>query len=628
MRLTARLERDKETMPEPAPDFTPYLNVRSASTPSWSPDGASLAFLTDISGVSEAWRTRVASERDGSSETTPAWPDQLTFGGERVSAAVFAPEDERIVLASDQGGSELTQLLLLPREGGALQPLTSAPNAIAQFADWSPDSQRLLYASNTRDPRYFDIIERDLATGEVHQWPLPEGTNWAVRYSPDGQSILTMRVETLFRDRLYLIDRASGTARPITREINARHGSHHAAAWAADGRSLYTLTDEGRDFSNLALLDLTAGNLRYLTDEAADYDGMAVSRDGRLLALTANVEGYSRLDVYDVSGGWDTRKALPFSDPGRSVISEPRWSRDGRKLAFTRESSTAPRDVWVWDAERDELAQATRSATGGLPRATFVEPALVRYPTFDGREIPAFLYTPAGREPRDLPTIVYVHGGPESQFRPIFNPIIQYFVACGYAVLAPNVRGSSGYGHTYMALDDVRLRMDSVADLQHAALWLVSEGVADPKRVAVMGGSYGGFMVLAALTTYPDLWAAGVDIVGVANFVTFLERTSAWRRGLREAEYGSLEHDRDFLESISPLHKADRITAPLFVVHGANDPRVPVEEAEQIVSALRARDVPVEYLRYDDEGHGLIKRANRLAAYPAIARFLRVALGL
>ncbi len=189
-------------------------------------------------------------------------------------------------------------------------------------------------------------------------------------------------------------------------------------------------------------------------------------------------------------------------------------------------------------------------------------------------------------------------------------------------MLAPNVRGSTGYGYDYQSLDDVRLRMDSVKDLQYAALWLKESGTADPQSIAVMGGSYGGFMVLSALTTYPDLWAAGVDIVGIANFVTFLENTGPWRRRLREAEYGSLERDREFLEQISPIRSVACITAPLFVVHGANDPRVPVNEAEQIVSALRARNVPVEYMRFEDEGHGLIKRANRLIAYPAIARFL------
>src|SRR5260370_22633995 len=259
---------------------------------------------------------------------------------------------------------------------------------------------------------------------------------------------------------------------------------------------------------------------------------------------------------------------------------------------------------------------------GGIPRESVVEPSLVDYLTFDGREIPAFLYVPQDRQPRGLPVVISVHGGPEGQCRPFFNAVIQYLAARGYAVLEPNVRGRNGYGYEYQSLDDVRLRMTSVADLQYAVYWLRESGIADPRRIAIMGGSYGGFMVLSAITTSPDLWAAAVDIVGIANFVTFLENTHPWRRKLRESEYGSLENDREFLEESSPIRHVDQIVAPLFVIHGANDPRVPVGEAEQIVAALRQRQVPVEYLCFEDEGHGLVKRVNRLVAYPAVVRFL------
>jgi dipeptidyl aminopeptidase/acylaminoacyl peptidase len=244
----------------------------------------------------------------------------------------------------------------------------------------------------------------------------------------------------------------------------------------------------------------------------------------------------------------------------------------------------------------------------------------VRYPTFDGRSIPA-LYYAAGE---GGPCVVFVHGGPEGQFRPTFQPLVQHLVSAGMAVLAPNVRGSSGYGKQYLHLDDVRLRMDSVADLAHGVAWLRDTGRADPTRIAVYGGSYGGFMVLAALTTYPELWAAGVDLVGIANFVTFLENTGPWRRHLREAEYGSLEHDGDFLRSISPIHKVDQIRAPLLVIHGANDPRVPISEAEQMVERLRALGRTVEFLRLDDEGHQISKLKNKLAVYPRVSEFLRL----
>src|SRR5581483_4056855 len=256
-----------------------------------------------------------------------------------------------------------------------------------------------------------------------------------------------------------------------------------------------------------------------------------------------------------------------------------------------------------------------------IPQRSFVAPSLVHYPSFDERKIPAFLYLPRVQQ-SNLPVIIDVHGGPEGQTRPSFYPVTQYLINRGYGVLAPNVRGSTGYGYEYQSLDDVRKRMDSVADLKYAALWLAEKGIADPQRIAVMGGSYGGFMVLAAITTYPDLWAAAVDIVGIANFVTFLKNTGPWRRKLREAEYGSLEQDREFLEEISPIHHVDRITSPLMVIHGANDPRVPVGEAEQIVAGLRERGRPVAYLRFEDEGHGLVKLPNRIRAYTEVAAFL------
>ncbi len=397
---------------------------------------------------------------------------------------------------------------------------------------------------------------------------------------------------------------------------------HSFPSWSADGSGLYLVSNRGRQFSSLAWLDLATTEMSYLRDDVWDVQVLALSDDGRHMALVLNEDGYGKLELFDVSQGWDERRVLPVPALPKGVIVEVGWSPDGERLAITYMSATSTADIFIWDTRDERLWQATSSAMGGIPREAFVEPALVRYPTFDGRVIPAFLYLPKDGSAQDLPVLIIVHGGPEGQARPLFDPVAQYMVARGYAVLLPNVRGSTGYGYGYQSLDDVRLRMDSVADLQHAALWLQNSGIADPQRIAVMGGSYGGFMVLSAITTYPHLWAAAVDIVGIANFVTFLENTGPWRRKMREPEYGSLENDREFLESISPINHVESITAPLFVIHGANDPRVPVGEAEQIVAALRKRSVPVEYMRFEDEGHGLVKRANRLVAYPAVARFL------
>jgi dipeptidyl aminopeptidase/acylaminoacyl peptidase len=596
--------------------FERYLNVRMAYGPSFSPDGNQLSFLTDITGVAEVWSVAVDRQT-----VRPFWPEQLTFRAERVSSATFSPKADTLLVAGDMGGNERTQLYLLSADGASWTALTDQPDAIFHFGGWSPNSMRITYSSNERDAHFFDVYERDLTTGTTRLILQQDGTNYSQGYSPDGRQILVTRYESNIRNELYLVNRDSGDVRNLTPDLAPGVALHEAAAWSADRKGLYLLSNRGCDFMALAYLDFETLELTYLSDLAWDLELLALSHDGSMMAMTRNEDGCSILELCDVSEGWERRRGLRAPTLPAGVIYSLVWSADGQKLAITLSTSDDSADIWIWHVAEGHIVRATNSSSGGIPQSSFVMPAVVRYPTFDGREIPAFLYRPHGAK-GPLPAIINVHGGPEGQARPWFSGVIQYLVSCGYVVLEPNVRGSSGYGYSYQSLDDVRLRMDSVADLRHAALWLGQSGLADPQRIAVMGGSYGGFMVLSAVTTYPDLWAAAVDIVGIANFVTFLENTGPWRRKHREAEYGSLEQDREFLEQISPIRSVERITAPLFVVHGANDPRVPVGEAEQIVAALQKREVPVEYLRFEDEGHGLVKRVNRLVAYPAIARFL------
>ena len=603
-------------MPPEQYSFERYLNVRSAYAPSFSHDGKRLSFLTNITGVAEVWSVPIDIRA-----ATPAWPDQLTFRGDRVAGASYSPVADLLLVSADVGGNERDQLYSLSADGTVFTALTSQPETIYRFGGWSPDGSRIIYSSNERDSRYSDVYERDLETGETRQLLQQDGTNHAFRYSLDGRYVLMSRAHSNVRNQLFLLDTTTGEMRTLTPEIEEGSALYAMSAWSADMSGLYLLSNRGQQFLSLAWLDLATAEMTYLRDDPWDVDSLTLTRDGTRMALVFNEEGYSRLLLFDVSKGWDARLELLAPDLPEGIYGVT-WSKDGTRLAIAVYRANDAPDVWIWDVQEQVLWRATRSSLGGIPQESFVEPSLVRYPTFDGRQIPAFLYLPHDRQPNALPVVIHVHGGPEGQSRPEFDPVIQYLVARGYAVLKPNVRGSTGYGYEYQSLDDVRLRMDSVADLQYAVIWLRESGIADPKRVVVMGGSYGGFMVLSAITTYPDLWAAAVDIVGIANFVTFLENTGPWRRKLREAEYGSLEHDREFLEQISPIHHVDRITTPLFVVHGANDPRVPVGEAEQIVAALRSRNIPVEYLRFEDEGHGLVKRANRLVAYPAIARFL------
>ncbi|MBI4497111.1 MAG: S9 family peptidase [Chloroflexi bacterium] len=588
-------------------DFSRYLNVRSAYGASFSPSGRRVAFLTDVTGVPQVWSVGVGG----------GWPQQLTFTDERVSVAAYAWHARHLVIGMDSGGNERQQLFLLAEDGSRLTPLTHNPETIHAFGGWAHDNRRMALASNERHPAYFDVAVLDTATGEARRVFEHDGTNYAVGWSPDDRALLVNRYTTNLDNDLFLLDLALGEVVHLT--PHEEEAEYSSAAWAADGRGLYLITNQGRDFTGLAYLDLASRRLEYLATPDWDVETLALSRDGRLLAYVTNEDGYSTLTIRETATG---REHRPPGIP-RGVIADLAWSPDARRLAFTFRSGRYHADVWLLDREWGRVRRLTHSARGGIPQSAFVEPTLVRYPSFDGREIPAFLYLPPGARPNgQLPVLVSVHGGPEGQERPTFNPLHQYFVGRGYAVFAPNVRGSTGYGKAYTHLDDVRLRMDSVADLKAAVEWLRSSGYAHPRRIAVMGGSYGGFMTLAALTTYPDLWAAGVDVVGIANFITFLENTGPWRRRLREAEYGSLEHDADFLREISPIHHVDRITAPLMVIHGANDPRVPAGEAEQIVTALRSRGRPVEYLRFEDEGHGLVKRHNRIAAYTAVGDFL------
>jgi len=581
-----------------------YLNIRSANAPRFSPDGRRIAFLTNITGVPQLWEV----------DRTGGWPDQRTFFAERVGTHRYAPAAPEIVFEMDAGGNERFQLWRLADGGATLEPLTQAPETIHGLGDWSRDGRRVCYSANGRDPRFFDVFVREIASGETRKVYEHDGSNFAATFTPDGRSVLVFRLNSSFDHDLVLVDGETGEARPLTpHEGQATFGEPDASA---DGRSVYALTDRDREFAALARLDLRRPAWSLVWEEPWDIDHLALSPDGRLAALVVNEGGVGRLKVLRLRDR--TVVALPALPAG--WVTQPAWSNDGRYVAFTFESPRHNPDVWVLDVRKSVATQVTRSSLAGIPPETFVVPEVLKYPTFDGREIPAWWFHPPGAARAAV--IVHVHGGPEAQTIANFSALIQYLVNRGYAVLAPNVRGSTGYGKAYHHLDDVEKRMDAVADLKHGADWLRRRPDVDPSRIAVMGGSYGGFMVLASLTEYPEAWSAGVDVVGIANFVTFLKNTGPWRRRWREAEYGFLDKDLAVLERISPVHKADRIRAPLFVIHGRNDPRVPLEETEQIVQAVRAQGGVVDFLVFEDEGHGLIKIPNRIRGYTAAVDFL------
>jgi len=601
-------------------DLERYLNVRSAYGASFAPDGT-LAFLTDTTGVPQVWTL----------DDPEGWPDQRTFYDEQVSFASWSPERRELVFGMDEGGNERAQLYLLDADNGRVTNLTATPEAKHRWGGWSHDGDRFAFASNRRDEAVFDIYVQGRAETGDDATLVHEGDGWlsAGGWSPDDDRLLVSEAHWSFDQDLHVLDLESGELAHVTsHEGDVRFTS---ANWGPEGDAVYLVTDYESDTLALARLDLSAdaaavddvGERLDIVERGGDWDlgGVALDEESGRLVYSRNVDGYTELTVGELDGPTDIA-AFPTPDLPGNLAGGVAFDDDAERVALSATGRTENTNVFVVDVETGAHERWTRASTAGIPRETFVEPDLVRYESFDGLEIPAYVSLPDGWTAGETPVIVDVHGGPESQRRPSFAGLTQYFCSRGYAVFEPNVRGSTGYGREYTHLDDVEKRMDSVADLRAGAEWLGDHEAVDPDRIAVMGGSYGGFMVLAALTEYPDLWAAGVDVVGIANFVTFLENTGSWRRELREAEYGSLDEDREFLESVSPINNIDAIDAPLFVLHGANDPRVPVGEAEQIADRAREQGVPVEKMVFDDEGHGISKLENRIEAYTAVVDFL------
>jgi dipeptidyl aminopeptidase/acylaminoacyl peptidase len=589
------------------------LEARSAAPADISPDGTTVLVLSNVSGTMQAYRL----PREGGDLV------QLTDFDDSVASACFL-EDGRVLIQKDEGGNERHQLYLVAPEGGTPpEPLVYEPEFMHLDPHQSRDGSLLAYACNRRNGVDFDVFVRDVRTGEERTVFAPGGMAVPTGFSPGGEWLSASRLTERPGDNdVHLIDVRSGEAVHATPHDD--EALFDRPAWLADGSGFLFATNSGRDFSGIARYDLASRSWRYVHD--AEWDlSCSIDRAGRNLLVEANEDGYTRLELRDPET-LELRSPVPLARHGVVQLARPavgpRLSRDGSFVVYHVCSPVEPGDAWLFDVPTGETTRLTQSPAD-LPLDQLVEPQLHRFTSFDGEQVPVFLWLPR-RSNGPAPVLVVVHGGPEAQFRPGWreSALIQYFVARGFAVAAPNVRGSTGYGKRYEHLDDVRLRLDSVRDLAALHDWLAARPEIDGNRAAIYGGSYGGYMVLAALVFQPERWSAGIDIVGISSLLTFLENTSPWRRYFREREYGSLERDRDFLLEASPLTHVDGIRAPLFIIHGANDPRVPLSEAQQLHRVLQEKGIPCELLVYEDEGHGLLKLANRLDAYPRAAAFL------
>jgi dipeptidyl aminopeptidase/acylaminoacyl peptidase len=540
----------------------------------------------------------------------------------------YLPRSRTLVVEHDAGGDERAQLSLLDLDpdgaadagtgsGAAtatppLRPLVHDPRWIHRLASVQPG--RVLYLTNRRNGVDFDLVSRDVETGQ--EQVLYDGGGYVLESeaSPDGHWVALTRPNAPANSvQLLLVSTLDGRVEELTPWGD--DAFLRTPSWLPDSTGFVVSTNAGREMTAIRRFDLgTRGWTDVVVADSHDLVGWAAP-DGEHLLVCTNDDGAISAAVHRLSDG-SHLKDIPLPDGG--CVALPVWSPGGRWLAMTYTSAVEPLYAARFDVVGGALTTVRAPDPPALP-VVVATPTSHRVPTPDGEQVPVFVYRPEGGG--DGSAVLVIHGGPESQAIRQWNPFIVALVAQGHTVVVPNVRGSTGYGKRWYALDDVRRRLDSVADLAAIHDWLPTLGV-DPGRAALYGGSYGGYMVLAGLAFQPERWAAGVDIVGIASLVTFLENTSSYRRSHREREYGSLAHDRDFLLEASPLTRIEAMRAPLYVIHGANDPRVPLSEADQIVAALRARNVPCELRVYEDEGHGLARKANQLDAYPPALEFL------
>jgi dienelactone hydrolase len=584
--------------------LTPYLQTRQARLSAVSGDGRSMLVLTRLAETTQVHLL------DGPLRARR----QLTFGRQPVMQAAFGPGEQSITYRSDVGGNEDFQILGIDV---ATRAFTRYSDGQSRHGPFRWHGQRLAFTSSARNGTDMDLYLRE-ADATTPELVLERAGQWiALSFSRNGELLLMQEFAANDQSTVHLVnlkERSSRPLHPLTPGVVLRGGS-----FSSNGEFVYLISDRNSDYLQAYEIRLSNDTWRPLTAKMPwDIEELALSPDGRTIAVTANEDGLSRLYLVDIRSGY-TRRLRNVPD---GQIANLRFVGKTANLAFSLTTPTRPFDAYTYETGAQRLVPWTASELGGVPESRLVVPSLLRYKSFDGLEIPLYYFRPRGAGP--FPVLIWVHGGPEEQYRPGFDPIIQYFAAQrGVAVLAPNVRGSSGYGRRYLSLDNGMRRHEAVDDIGALLDWIAGQPELDTNRVGIHGASYGGFMVLASLVKYGKRIAAGSDLVGISNLVTFLENTRRYRQASRRAEYGD-ESDpeiRRYLQSISPALNAHAIESALFVAHGANDPRVPVREAEQLVEAVRSNGREVWYMLAPSEGHAFRNRQVRDAFYAALGTF-------
>jgi dipeptidyl aminopeptidase/acylaminoacyl peptidase len=592
-----------------------YTEFRSAGFASWHPTKREMLISTRFGDTPQLHEVRfpLGARR------------QLTFFPDRVGGSSWPRHSaDYIVFTKDRGGDEFGQIHRLDVATGAISMLSPGGRSQNGLGPWSQQGDRMAFSSTRRNGTDRDIYVMDPRDAASTRLVLEvKGGGWgAADWSPDDTKLAVFEYISVNESYIWIVDVATG-AKTLATPKGTEQVAYGGAAFSADGKGLYVTTDKESEFQRLAHLDLATGKHSYLTSQIPwDVDSFELSPDGKTIAFVTNEEGLSVLRLVDTASG----KEEPAPKLPVGLVFGLEWHNNGRDLGLVLNSARSPSDVYSIDAATGKLERWTQSETGGLNAASFSEAELVRWKSFDGKTISGFLYKPNPRFTGPRPVIVNIHGGPEGQSQPGFLGRGNFFLdELGVAVIFPNVRGSTGFGKSFVKLDNGVLREDSVKDIGALIDWIPTRKDLDATRVMVTGGSYGGYMTLAVATHYDAKIRCSLDVVGISNFVTFLQNTEAYRRDLRRVEYGD-ERDpamKEHLLKISPANNAHMIKKPLFVVQGKNDPRVPYTESEQMVGTVKKNGGPVWYLLANDEGHGFAKKKNQDFQFYATIAFVR-----
>ncbi|WP_406694010.1 prolyl oligopeptidase family serine peptidase [Singulisphaera sp. Ch08] len=587
-----------------AESLSRYQNSRAAVFQGWYADRREVLITTRFADTNQVHLVT----SPGGART------QQTFLSDRVLGAISRPGHEQFLFEADQGGEENYQFFLNDPKDGSITRLSDGRSRHVS-ARWSNSGRQLAWSGNARNGKDMDLYIIDPASPQSARKLKEVSGDWMIAdWSPDDQRVAAVEYRSINESYVYLVDIKTGQTEAITPKSSSEAPvvSHADVRWSKDGKAIYWTSDRDAEFRRLTRYDLATRTSTTLTAGIPwNVDGFDLSDDGATIVLSANENGISRIHILDVaSGGELPAPALPAGQ-----VEGIQFRRQSREFAFSLTSARATPDVYSYDLDGGILSRWTQSETGGLNPSKFAAPELIHYPSFDGLSIPAFVYrasSPRFTGPR--PVLIDIHGGPEGQFRPGYLGRANYLIdELGITLVFPNVRGSAGYGKSYLKLDNGPKREDSVKDIGALLDWIAKQPDLDASRVGVIGVSYGGFMALASLTHYSDRLKGGIDIVGISNFISFLENTRGYRRDLRRAEYGD-ERDpamRAIFEAISPLMNADKIKVPLLVAQGQNDPRVPASESAQIVAKVRQGGQPVWSIVAKDEGHGFAKKKNQ-----------------